>query len=329
MPNISWQQQLRESVSSPAILFETLGLSTESLPECTITDKFPLRVTQSFIQRMEKGNPNDPLLQQIIPLYDETIFTPGFNSDPVGEQQLREKDKIPGLLHKYHGRVLLVTTGACAIHCRYCFRRDYPYDKDQANVEQWSSIMSYIKKDKSITEVILSGGDPLILSDEKLAVLILQLKETTHIKRLRIHTRVPIVLPDRITDKIIQLFSSSPLQIIFVVHSNHPNEINDQVGETLKRLNIDNITVLNQSVLLKNINDKADIIGELNEKLFQYGTLPYYLHMLDKVEGAAHFEVPDKTAKNVMHELRSKLPGYLVPRLVREEAGAPYKIPIL
>jgi EF-P beta-lysylation protein EpmB len=327
---MNWQQQLRDSVKSPEVLLNSLGLCSESLAlSKTSGNDFPLRVTQSFIRRMERNNPHDPLLRQVLPLLEEEITSAGFSSDPVGEQLLHTQDKTPGILHKYHGRVLLITTGACAIHCRYCFRREFPYEDDSASTAKWRPALSYIQENQSINEVILSGGDPLVLSDTKLSDLVIQLKKINHLKRIRIHTRMPVVLPDRITEDFIQSFSNTGLQIVVVIHSNHPNEIDDEIGEGLNKLKNHGMTVLNQSVLLKGVNDKSEILEKLNEKLFEYGILPYYLHMLDKVSGAAHFEVSDEKAKLIMHELRSRLPGYLVPRLVREQYTKPYKIPVM
>jgi len=272
---------------------------------------FPMRAPKSYLQRIQKNDANDPLLKQIVPTKEELQDCAGYSDDPLQEKKIGD---IVGLLHKYYGRVLLLVTDNCAINCRFCFRR-YLHNV----VTDWQQVLNYIAKDITISEVILSGGDPLISSDAELALIINKLAKIKHIKRVRIHTRIPIVDPKRVTAKLCALITKTRIPIVVVVHCNHPNEINADVATAIKALKKFKITVLNQSVLLKGINDDQKVLVELSEKLFALGILPYYLHMLDKVKGAAHFCVDDKKAKKIMRELRAKLPGYLVPKLVRDD----------
>jgi EF-P beta-lysylation protein EpmB len=283
---------------------------------------FKLRVTKSFAKRMQYGDARDPLLLQVLPLGEEHQQTAGFSADPVGDLHAQ---KQPGLLHKYQGRVLLVATGSCAINCRYCFRREYPYSEASATQSQWQQSLEYIAADDSISEVILSGGDPLMLSDKRLDKLISHLEAIPHLKRLRVHSRLPVVLPSRITDGLVRRLSSSRLQAVMVIHSNHAQELDQEVGEAINKLKLAHITCLNQAVLLKNINNSLSALSDLSERLFEIGVLPYYLHLLDKVEGAAHFDVSESQAVHLMAQLQAQLPGYLVPKLVREIAGQPNK----
>jgi len=323
----SWQQELRECFSNPRELIRDLGLPADSLqPGNGEQLTFPLKVTASYLQRIEKNRPDDPLLRQILPVQEEETRKQGFVTDPVGEL---DAQVMPGLLHKYHGRVLLIATGACAIHCRYCFRQHFPYADSKPSRQNWHAALAYIKADPSISEVILSGGDPLMLADSKLSRLFEELANIPHLKRLRIHSRIPVVLPSRLTGSFLKLFQDFPLQAVMILHTNHGNEIDDSVKEALADLKSTGMPLLNQSVLLKGVNDSGQLLAELNEKLFECGVLPYYLHMLDAVQGASHFVVEDDRARQIMHELRLVLPGYLVPRLVREKAGAPYKVPLL
>ena len=287
-----------------------------------LTD-FPFKAPPSFIQRMGSGDPADPLLRQVLPQAEEDQDQPGFSADPLGEFS---REAVPGVLHKYHGRALLITTGVCAIHCRYCFRRHFPYQTREATQQTWQPALDYLAEDPSIHEVILSGGDPLSLADGKLAGLLQSLADISHLKRLRIHSRIPVVQPERITPALLQMLLNSRLQPIMVIHCNHPNEINNEAGAALAAMHQSGITLFNQSVLLRGINNNSALLVELSEKLFAYRVIPYYLHLLDPVDGAAHFDVPEAEALRIMHELSSRLPGYLVPRLVREQPGAPYKI---
>lgn len=323
----SWQEELRESSQDLLLLLEKLGLQDDSLQRLSnMQQPFPFKAPRSFLERIEKNNPSDPLLRQILPVSEEELQHAGYSKDPVGDL---DTQAVPGLLHKYHGRVLLVSTGACAIHCRYCFRRHFPYADSNPSDQNWRAALEYIRSDQSISEVILSGGDPLMLADSKLAFLFAELAAISHVKRLRIHSRMPVVLPSRITGSFLALFHKFRLKPIMVLHTNHVNEIDEKVEQSLARLKSTGMPILNQSVLLKGVNDSSQALAALNEKLFDCGVLPYYLHMLDMVQGAAHFAVAEERAKEIMHELRLSLPGYLVPRLVREQAGAPYKLPLL
>jgi len=310
-----WQQELQQAISHPLDLLRLLELPENLL---TTTPR-GLRVPRGYVARMRKGDPNDPLLRQVLPIAEEAITVPHFHQDPTAD---KAAERTPGLLHKYPGRALLITTAACAIHCRYCFRQHYSYPPFQPQL-----ILESLWQDPSITEVILSGGDPLTWTDSRLGKLIDALATIPHLKRLRLHTRLPIVLPERITHELLKHLTSHRLQPIVVVHANHPNEIDSLVGTTLQTLVKSGITVLNQSVLLRGINDNAATLIALNELLFSHQVLPYYLHMLDRVQGAAHFEVPPTTALELLKQLQENLPGYLVPRLVKEIAGMLYKQP--
>jgi EF-P beta-lysylation protein EpmB len=321
-----WQQALAEAIHDPVELLNLLELPQDSLSlSRDAARQFPLRVPRGYVARMRKGDPSDPLLRQILPLHAEELDVAGFHRDPVGDLDAMA---VPGVLHKYHGRVLLITTGACGIHCRYCFRRHFPYGDANPAPGSWRQALDYIAADPTITEVILSGGDPLALPDPRLAELVQQLGAIPHIKRLRIHSRLPIVLPERIDSALLAWLDSSRLQKVMVVHANHPNEIGDDTVRAVRDLQDCGTTVFNQAVLLRDINDSADILATLSETLFAAGVLPYYLHLLDKVQGAAHFDVPAGHAANLIDILQKRLPGYLVPRLVRETAGAPAKTPV-
>lgn len=321
-----WQKIQSQGVVRVEELLELTGLSGD--PDYTpIIDTldFPLRASHAYIQRIEKGNINDPLLRQILPTLAETRIHPDYHTDPLSEQ---EHMPVPGLLHKYHGRVLLTLTGACAIHCRYCFRRHFPYNKTNPATDNWSQALNYIQTHPEIKEVILSGGDPLSISDRRLQALSQQLDDIPHLQRLRIHSRHPIVLPERIDEQLLDWLKQSRLQTIMVIHSNHANEIDQQVEDALDRLKQAGVTLLNQSVLLKGVNDNSQTLITLSERLLSCGVQPYYLHQLDPVQGAAHFAVSDEHARELMQQLHQQLPGYLLPRLVREYAGEPGKIPL-
>ncbi|GAB6067274.1 EF-P beta-lysylation protein EpmB [Methylothermus subterraneus] len=317
----AWQRELAQGFRSPAELLAFLRLPQNLWSE-EAERAFPFRVPRGFAARMRPADPNDPLLRQVLPQAGETLWAPGFVSDPVGDAQAR---KAKGVLHKYHGRALLIATGACAIHCRYCFRREYPYPDEQLNPSRLQAALHYLRSESAIQEVILSGGDPLMLSDTRLRALIQALSEIAHIRRLRIHSRLPIVLPSRITAELAQTLAATRLHCVMVVHANHPNEIDTAVAKAVSRLRAQGIWVLNQSTLLKGVNDDVETLVALQEKAFAAGILPYYLHLLDRVRGTAHFEVPEAEAKTLYDQLRRRLPGYLVPRLAREHAGAPYK----
>lgn len=317
---LPWQQALAECITNPQELFALLELPYQK--EIFASQHFPLRVPRSFVARMTKGNPQDPLLQQVLPTLKEQDCLPGFSLDPLGEKQA---SPITGLLHKYHGRVLVILTGACAIHCRYCFRRHFPYALHKTNPKTWNILLSYIERDPSITEVILSGGDPLVLPDETLEQLAFKIAQIPHVKRLRVHTRLLVTIPERITPMLMAWLTQTRLTPILVTHINHPNEIDISLKEGFVALKKAGITLLNQTVLLKGINDTTSCLTELSQKLFDYQILPYYLHVMDKVSGAAHFEVSEKKAKLLLKTILEQLPGYLVPKLVREEAGGKSK----
>lgn len=323
----SWQSHWRNSIRDPKELLKTLGLQGfEGLLSAEATQQFNLRVPRGFAAKMRYGDINDPLLRQVLPVLDEQTITTGFSIDAVGDMASRQE---AGILHKYQGRALLITTGSCAINCRYCFRRHFPYADETASINQWQQAIHYLTQDESISELLLSGGDPLSLSTEKLKRLCDQLKPIKHIKRLRFHTRLPVVLPNRIDHEFVTWLASLPFQCVFVIHANHPNELDEAFGAAIVKLKQCGVTVLNQSVLLKGINDNADVLIQLSEQLFRYGVLPYYLHSLDKVQGAAHFQVDTYHAKELLSEIMKRLPGYLVPKLVQEIAGQAHKTPIL
>ncbi len=321
-----WQQILKESFTDLEELLAFLELSRSelNLSQCSLK-KFSLRVPKAFTALIEKGAPADPLLLQILPTALELIPQPGFTTNPVGDL---EAEAVPGVLHKYRGRALIIATGACAVHCRYCFRRHYPYEGSTASPRQWKRIFQYLQGDSSIQEVILSGGDPLMIQDERLAEWFSQLATLPHLRRLRLHTRLPVVVPERITPGLVDLLASLSLQSVVVLHINHPRELADSVKAALQRLSTRNVTLLNQSVLLKGVNDSIDVQTSLSEGLFAAGILPYYLHLLDRVEGAAHFDVSETEASCLYRQMLSRLPGYLVPKLVREIPGEDSKSPL-
>ena len=315
----TWQKILAQAISDPAELCRILELDPDIISGCERSEQqFRMRVPTGFVSRMEKGNPHDPLLLQVLPLAIEMQTVSGFNQDPVGELSA---SPVSGLLHKYHGRVLLTLTGACAVNCRYCFRRHYPYDEKVPGLSQWEAALDYIAADSSITEVILSGGDPLIVKDQQLAQLITSLEKITHLKTLRIHTRLPIMIPERMTKTLIDLLKQSRLRAVMVLHSNHSNEIDDSVSTAIVKCQDAGLIVLNQAVLLKNVNDSVDALVQLSERLFEVGVLPYYLHVLDPVAGAAHFDIDKEKAKQLVGAMSDRLPGYLVPKLVQEIEG--------
>lgn len=320
---ISWQQQLAQAITEPEQLVKRLELPPKMAAEALqAIGTFPLKVTQDYLSCIRKGDINDPLLRQILPVSMENRHQQGFVHDPVGDLNA---SPVPGLIHKYHGRVLLITTPACAIHCRYCFRRHYPYQESSARKDNLDQALELIAKDHSVHEIILSGGDPLTLSDERLETLIRKIEAIEHISTLRIHSRLPVILPARSTVDLADMLDQSRLNTVLVIHCNHPNELSRKVVASLERLRKKGITLLNQSVLLKNINSDAHTLVELSHKLFTAGVLPYYLHTLDPVAGASHFHIDDKHAVNLHKTISEQLPGYLVPRLVREIAGLPYK----
>lgn len=318
-----WQQALAEAVRDPDELLSLLGLSGElAFIDRERIKNFPLRVPRSYVAKMRYQDRNDPLLRQVFPAIEEGIDQAGFGIDPVGDHQAVTS---PGLLQKYHGRALLLMTGACAIHCRYCFRRHFPYNDSNPLASKWPQTLSALQADRSISEVILSGGDPLSLTDNRLAQAVKDLGAIPHLQRLRIHTRLPVVLPERINDELLSWIENSRLQVVMVIHANHANEIDPLAEKAVNHLQQAGCTLLNQTVLLAGINDSASAMSQLSERLFDAGILPYYLHLLDKVQGAGHFDVDESRAIELIAQMRRQLPGYLVPRLVREEAGEPAK----
>ncbi|AEG02111.1 EF-P beta-lysylation protein EpmB [Methylomonas methanica] len=318
-----WQRQLAEAFSSVADLCRYLQLDPASLPLLPHCKDFALRVPRGFADCMVAGDPNDPLLRQILPLQDELEHYPGFSHDPVGDLNAVAE---AGVIHKYQGRVLLICTGACAINCRYCFRRHFPYADQQLSKQKLQQALTYIAARPEISEVILSGGDPLLLKDDKLSYLLEAVSEISHVRRIRIHSRIPVVLPARVNPDLLETLHKLPQPVVLVLHANHANELSEEVANACRSLKQQNVTLLNQSVLLQGINDDSQTLLQLNEKLFSLGVLPYYLHCLDRAKGVGHFEVPEKQALALMQSLQEQLPGYLVPKLVKEQAGAAHKI---
>jgi len=319
-----WRTLLANGITNPQELLQLLDLDPVLLNEASsASQSFPLRVPKGFVARMKKGDPHDPLLRQVLPLGIELLDTPGYEKDPLQENK---KNPIPALLHKFSGRILLIVTGACAVHCRYCFRRHFPYTDNSPGEIAWQKVIHYIENDVSISEVIFSGGDPLVATDAKLQRLVTQLEAIPHVKRLRIHTRMPIVLPERISSDLLTWISHTRLKTTVVVHCNHAQELNGEVKLAIAKLLSARVTVLNQSVLLKGINDNVDTLVELSETLFDYGILPYYLFLLDKVQGAAHFDMPYQEAVTLYRACAARLPGYLLPKLSKEAPGAPAKL---
>jgi EF-P beta-lysylation protein EpmB len=322
----SWSRALAEAIRDPDELLTRLDLpGALREPARRAAKLFPVMATESYLARIRKSDPDDPLLRQVLPLGIEADDVPGFTSDAVGEHTAHV---APGVLQKYVGRVLLVATGACAIHCRYCFRRHYPYGDEPRRMDDWQPALAHIAGDPSIHEVILSGGDPLMLSDARLEQLLGELAGIPHLRRLRVHTRLPIVLPDRVTPRLLDALACGDWQPIIVVHANHPAELADDCRDALRRLIRAAFPVLNQAVLLRGVNDTADVLAELCEQLVDLGVMPYYLHQLDRVTGTAHFEVPEAEGLRILDQLRARLPGYAVPRYVREIAGRASKTPV-
>lgn len=318
-----WKNQLANAIRDPRELLRQLELPVD-LPFYR-DPQFPLRVPLSYVNRMKKGDPADPLFRQVFPFNQESMSAPHYSPDPVGDLKAQV---APGLIHKYHGRALLTLTGACAIHCRYCFRRHFPYTESNPLQQHWPEISHYLSTHTELHEIILSGGDPLSLSDAKLRQLLETLSQYRHLKTLRIHSRLPIVLPARVTPSLIDALSRYFSRVVLVVHANHAQEIDKDVESAMKAFAKAGITLLNQSVLLRGINDCAETLASLSHALFQCQVLPYYLHQLDRVSGAGHYEVDTQTARHIIRSLRNQLPGYLVPEFVVEKAGAASKIPL-
>lgn len=324
-----WQQAWRDAVRDPRELLSLVGLEglAAAIPDGPpdAPSQFPLRVPRPFVARMRHGDPHDPLLRQVLPLDAESRPMPGFTPDAVGDGAARAGH---GVIRKYRGRALLVATGSCAVHCRYCFRRHYPYAEDTAAAAGWRDAVALIAADPGIDEVILSGGDPLSLATHKLAELTTALAAVPHLRRLRVHTRLPVVLPARVDAEFLDWIGALPWPVTVVLHANHANEFDTGVDDAMARLRGAGATLLNQAVLLKGVNDSVDALADLSERGFAAGVLPYYLHQLDRVAGAAHFEVPDARARALHAALSARLSGYLVPRLVREVQGDPGKRPM-
>ncbi|MBA58862.1 MAG: EF-P beta-lysylation protein EpmB [Gammaproteobacteria bacterium] len=312
--NEDWHWHLKNAIRDINNLGQKLNISLESFKS-----DFPLLVPLPYLNRIKKGDLKDPLLLQVLPKSEENSSQEGFYLDPLQEQT--QTDSPEGLIQKYSGRALIIAAGACGINCRYCFRRHFPYHKNKLSSTKWEELIDYIKSDSSLKEVILSGGDPLLLSDQFLYKLVVKLNGINHLTTIRIHTRLPIVIPNRICPDLIEWKNKCEKNLVFVFHINHPNEIDDQLVSYLSKLKSNNTTLLNQSVLLKNINNDPNILSALSEKLFSAGVLPYYLHLLDPVKGSAHFFVPLREAKQLIEKIKAVLPGYLVPKLARETAG--------
>ena len=321
----NWQKELACSYTDPAKLLQYLGLDEEKYTQHIKARRlFPMRVPRHFADLMEKGNPNDPLFLQVMPLSDEFLTSKGYSEDPLDEHDTAGK----GILHKYDSRVLLMVRTGCAVNCRYCFRRHFPYADNAVSKNQWLDVLEYLRGNSKINEVIFSGGDPLMAKDDHLSWLANEIATIPHIKRLRIHSRLPVVLPERISHNFVKWFTALPLQKVLVLHANHANEMSEPLKTRLRTLRDKGVTLLNQSVLLKGINDSGEAISNLSESLFEAGVLPYYLHVLDKVQGASHFYVSDDEGRQIMEEAIKRLPGFLVPKLVREIGGQPGKTPI-
>lgn len=321
-----WQQAWRDAIRDPRELLAILGLADAALQiSADAAAQFPLRVPRGFVARMRHGDPHDPLLRQVLPLDAEMRPVPGFDLDAVGDGAAKAGH---GVIHKYEGRALLVTTGSCAVHCRYCFRRHFPYAEETAAANGWREAVAAIQADHSLEEVLLSGGDPLSLATPKLIELTDSLRAIPHVRRLRIHTRLPIVLPERVDAELLDWLASLPWPVAFVVHANHAHEFDADVDAAMRDLRDAGAVLLNQSVLLRGVNDDVDALAALAERGFAAGVLPYYLHQLDRVAGAAHFEVDDATALALHAALVARQSGYLVPRLVREVAGDASKRPM-
>jgi EF-P beta-lysylation protein EpmB len=316
---VSWRLAMQRAIRDPLTLCRMLRLPREFEAGAVRAARlFPLLAPLEYVRKMRAGDPRDPLLLQVLPLAEEEDCPTGFSSDPLHESAA---EAAPGLLHKYQGRALMIATGACAVHCRYCFRRHYPYGEGPKTLAEWEPALLHISSDTSIEEVLLSGGDPLSLSDERLGELAQLLAEIPHVKRLRIHTRLPIVIPQRVCDELFAWLCGTRLTPVMIVHANHPRELDEDVAAALAELRRRGVMLFNQSVLLQGVNDDADVLAELSLRLIDLGVTPYYLHQLDRVAGAAHFEAPVERGMEMIEQLRRGLPGYAVPRYVRELPG--------
>jgi EF-P beta-lysylation protein EpmB len=322
-----WQQELIEAYRDPRELCRDLGLDhAVAATAAASTEGFPFLVPRAFAARMQQGDPRDPLLLQVLPQADEVRIQAGYVADPLEESRYLA---APGLVQKYSGRALLLVTGGCAINCRYCFRRSFPYAENGATRRGLETALDAIADDPSLTEVILSGGDPLLADDAALTQIVGRLEAIPHVARLRIHTRLPVVLPSRVDDGLCDALAATRLARVIVIHANHPTELDETVAAAVRRLARLPAIVLNQSVLLAGVNDSVSVLKRLSERLVEMGVVPYYLHLLDRVHGAAHFEVPEAEATGLHRQLTSSLPGYAVPRLVREVPGEAAKTSVL
>ncbi len=319
----SWQEELRLAIRDPAVLLAELQLPEQWLaPARAAAQSFPLFVPLPYLRRIRKGDPRDPLLRQVLPLGEELVATAGFTSDPVGDVAATQ---TAGMLQKYSSRALLITTGACAVHCRYCFRREFPYSAGPRSPADWQPALVRIAENSQIDEVILSGGDPLTIVDKQLAELVHSIAAIPHVRRLRVHTRLPIMIPQRVTSELLTWLRGTRLAPVMVIHANHPAEIDETTAEALTRLVDAGIPVLNQAVLLAGVNDALEPLVELSRRLVDLRVMPYYLHQLDRVRGAHHFEVPIARGQALVAAMRAELPGYAVPRYVQEVAGETHK----
>lgn len=317
-PN-SWQDSLKSAITDPKALLERLSLPNELLEQAQAASHlFPLRVPIEFLNRMEQGNPNDPLLKQVLPIREEFSQASGFTEDPLNESDARP---TPGVVHKYRDRALLIVSGACAINCRYCFRRHFPYSDNQLSGENWQMALAYLEQHTELREVIFSGGDPLVTSDQRFSKMVADLEAIPHIERLRVHTRLPVVIPSRVTDQLNDTLHHSRFDCVVVLHINHANEIDQSLRDAVTKLKQSGSTILNQAVLLKGVNDSADVQVRLSRALFSAGILPYYLFLFDPVAGASHFDIPIERGKEIFTQMQRELPGYLVPRLAKEISG--------
>lgn len=323
----TWQRLLAGAVREVDELWRLLDLPHEGLPGARLAVRgFPLLVPRGYLARMRRGDPGDPLLRQILPQGDESMVAAGYGMDPLGEAG---SEVVPGLLHKYRSRALLVTTGVCAVHCRYCFRRHFPYDALPRGIARWQPALDWLATHPEVDEVILSGGDPLILSDHTLSGLAQALASIPHLARLRVHTRLPVVLPERIDPALIAWLTGTRLTPVVVVHANHARDLAPDSANACRRLLTAGVVMLNQAVLLAGVNDSVSDLAALSRSCALAGVVPYYLHVLDRVQGAAHFACPDEQARELLRRLAGELPGYLVPRLVREEQGAAAKVRLM
>jgi EF-P beta-lysylation protein EpmB len=315
--SVSWQKNLAQGFSSARELLDYLNLPV-TLGSQLAEKQFKTRVPRSFARKMQPGNEHDPLLKQVLAIDQEMIANDNYVVDPLEELI---NNPVPGLLHKYHGRVLLTLTGSCAINCRFCFRRHFPYQDNNPGRAGWQRAVDYIQNDPSIHEVILSGGDPLLASDDVLEEMIIRLESIPHVKTLRMHTRIPVVLPERVDSSLLKLLEQCRLRKVVVLHCNHAQEIDEPVRQACLALRQVGCHLLNQSVLLTGVNDCAHTLASLSEALFDCGVLPYYLHVMDKVAGTGHFDMHSNKAKTLYRELQALVPGYLLPKLAREEPG--------